>query len=211
MFEAISRNGILLAVFAIICTASVSLVSMMTKPVIAQQEQRALLKTVDQLIPQEIYNNDLFASCFYTKNDMLLGKNRAQKVFLAKKNNQPVAMMIESSTFKGYSGEIKLAVAILADGTVSGVRVLHHTETPGLGDKVETRKTDWIYAFNNMFFDENQPEHWEVKKNGGDIDAFTGATITPRAVTLAVRDTLIYFSKHKQMLFNHAPDCSVQE
>ena len=211
MFEAISRNSILLAVFAIICTASVSLVNIMTKPVIAQQEQHALLKIVDQLIPQEIYNNDLFASCFYTKNELLLGKNRHQKVFLATKDNQPAAIMIESSTFKGYSGEIKLAVAILADGKISGVRVLHHTETPGLGDKIETRKTDWIYAFNKMAFDEKHPEHWEVKKNGGDIDAFTGATITPRAVTLAVRDTLIYFSKHKQMLFNHAPDCAKQE
>jgi len=207
MRTAISRNGFLLAAFAIICTAVVATISQLTKPVIAQQEQKALLKTIDQLIPQSSYDNDIVASCFIVSDDNLLGKARSQQVFVAKKGNTPVALMLETSTFKGYAGEIKLAVGIFADGKVAGVRVIRHTETPGLGDKIQTNKSDWIYSFNDKSYQENQSERWEVTKNGGDIDAFTGATITPRAVTLAVKDALIYFANNKQQLFNQTANC----
>lgn len=207
MLTAISRNGFLLGAFAIICTAVVASISQWTKPIIAQQEQSALLKTINQLIPQDSYNNDIFASCFIVSDDNLLGKGQSQQVFVAKQDNLPVALMLQTSTFKGYSGEIKLAVGILADGSVAGVRVIRHTETPGLGDKVQTNKSDWIYAFNGKAYQPEYDAQWEVAKNGGVFDAFTGATITPRAVTLAVKDALIYFAKNKQQLFSHAADC----
>jgi electron transport complex protein RnfG len=207
MITAISRNGFLLAAFAIICTAAVATVNQLTKPVIAQQEQIALLKTINQLIPEDAYDNDIFASCFIVNDDELLGKGKNQQVFVAKKGNKPVALMLETSTFKGYAGEIKLAVGIFADGKVAGVRAISHTETPGLGDKIQTNKSDWIYAFNGKFYEPTQDARWEVSKNGGDIDAFTGATITPRAVTLAVKDALIYFQKNSEQLFNQTPNC----
>lgn len=207
MLSAISRNGFLLAAFAIICTAVVATISQLTKPVIAQQEQLALLKTIDQLIPSDAYDNDIFASCFIIADDNLLGKGQSQQVFVAKKANVPVALMLETSTFKGYAGEIKLAVGIFADGKVAGVRVIRHSETPGLGDKIQTNKSDWIYSFNDKQYQSEQDQRWEVTKNGGDIDAFTGATITPRAVTLAVKDALIYFAQNKQQLFNHPANC----
>lgn len=207
MLPAISRNSFLLAAFAIICTAAVATVSQFTKPIIAKQEQLALLKTINQLIPKDSYDNDIFASCFIMSDENLLGKGQSQQVFVAKKAGKPVALMLETSTFKGYAGEIKLAVGIFADGKVAGVRIIRHTETPGLGDKIQTNKSDWIYSFNNKQYQKTQHARWEVKKNGGDIDAFTGATITPRAVTLAVRDTLIYFSKNKEKLFNQTANC----
>lgn len=207
MLPTISRNGFLLAAFAIICTALVATISQLTKPVIAQQEQRALLKTINQLIPEASYDNDIFASCFIVKDDNLLGKGQSQQVFVAKKANKPVALMLEISTFKGYAGEIKLAVGIFADGKVAGVRTISHTETPGLGDKIQTNKSDWIYSFNGKEYQVKQDYRWEVTKNGGDFDAFTGATITPRAVTLAVKDALIYFANNKQQLFNQIPNC----
>ena len=190
MLKAISRNGFLLAAFAIVCTAVVATISQLTKPIIAQQEQVALLKTINQLIPENSYDNDIFASCFMISDDELLGKGKLQQVFVAKKANSPVALMLETSTFKGYAGEIKIAVGIFADGSVAGVRAIRHSETPGLGDKIQTNKSDWIYSFNGKTFQEEHSERWEVTKNGGDIDAFTGATITPRAVTLAVKDAL---------------------
>jgi Na+-translocating ferredoxin:NAD+ oxidoreductase subunit G len=205
--SAISRNGFLLAVFAIICTAAVATVNQLTKPVIAKQEQLALIKTINQLIPENSYDNDIFASCFMISDDTFLGKGQSQQVFVAKKGNKPVALMLETSTFKGYAGEIKLAIGIFEDGKVAGVRVIRHTETPGLGDKIQTNKSDWINSFNNKHYQTDQDTRWEVKKNGGDIDAFTGATITPRAVTHAVKDALIYYAKNKEQLFKQVANC----
>ena len=207
MLPIISRNSFLLAAFAIICTAAVATINQFTKPVIAQQEKMALLKTIDQLIPKSLYVNDIISSCFVVSDDIFLGKGQSQQVYLAKKSGTPVALMLETSTFKGYAGEIKLAVGIFADGKVAGVRVIRHTETPGLGDKVQTNKSEWVYAFDNKEYKEDQDYRWEVKKNGGDIDAFTGATITPRAVTFAVKDALIYFNKYHDQLFSHPATC----
>ena len=207
MLPTIRKNALLLAGFAIICTGAVALVNQLTKPIIAQQEEKALLNTIEQLIPASLYDNDIVNSCFLVEDSKLLGKGIHQKVFVAKKEKLPVALMLESSTFKGYSGEIKLAIGIFENGTLAGVRVLHHTETPGLGDKIQYNKSHWIDIFKGKSYQRSQEKRWEVKKYGGDIDAFTGATITPRAVTLAIRDALIYFQKNRDFLFNQAPNC----
>ena len=207
MISTISRNAFLLTTFAIVCTACVAIVNVFTKPVIALQEQKALLKTLNQLIPEELYDNDIFASCFMINDDKLLGKGQLQPVFIAKKDRRPVALMLETSTFRGYAGEIKLAIGIYENGQLAGVRVIHHSETPGLGDKVQSNKSNWVFAFTGKSYQASQNKRWEVKKNGGDFDAFTGATITPRAVVLAVKDALIYFQTNKQALFNHPANC----
>lgn len=206
MLVAVSRNAFLLATFAIICTGAVALVKQMTEPAIALQQQQALLKTVNQLIPNDLYDNDIIGSCF-TVSDPLLGKGKIQKVFLAEKEGNSVALMMESSTFRGYAGEIKLAIAIYEDGKVAGVQVLSHSETPGLGDKIQTNKSDWILSFADNSYSYTKDNQWEVKKNGGNFDAFTGATITPRAVVFAVKDALIYFQYNKKMLFARQANC----
>ena len=206
MISTISRNAFLLAAFSIVCTACVATVFLLTEPIIEKQEQKALLKTLNQLIPEDSYDNDIFASCFMT-SDQRLGKGQLQPVFIAKKAGRPVALMLESSTFAGYGGEIKLAIGINENGKLAGVRIIHHNETPGLGDKIEIKKSDWLLSFNGKDYLPAQQERWEVEKNGGDFDAFTGATITPRAVVLAVKDALIYFSEHKESLFSHPADC----
>ena len=207
MISTINRNAFLLAAFAIICTACVAVVNVLTKPMIAQQEQKALLKTLNQLIPEDLYDNDIFSSCFMVSDDKRLGKGRSQPVFIAKKDNLPVALMLESSTFLGYGGEIKLAIGIYENGQLAGVRVIHHNETPGLGDKIQSNKSGWLLSFNGKAYQPSQQQRWEVKKNGGDFDAFTGATVTPRAVVLAVKDALIYFAENKESLFNHPANC----
>ncbi|WP_298940907.1 electron transport complex subunit RsxG [uncultured Psychromonas sp.] len=207
MLPAISRNALLLAIFAIVCTGAIALISVLTKPIILEQEQIALQKNINELIKPESYDNNIINTCFTVVDSELLGDEIPKQVFIATKYNKPVAALIQSSTFKGYSGEIKLLVGIYTDGTVAGVRVNSHTETPGLGDKIQTNKSDWILSFDGKRYQESTEDKWEVKKDGGSFDAFTGATITPRSVVHAVRDTLIYFEQHKTQLFNTPANC----
>jgi len=207
MLPAISRNALLLAIFAIVCTGAIALISVLTKPIILEQEQIALQKNINELIKPDRYDNNIINTCFTVVDSELLGDEIPKQVFIATKYNKPVAALIQSSTFKGYSGEIKLLVGIYTDGTVAGVRVNSHTETPGLGDKIQTNKSDWILYFDGKRYQESTEDKWEVKKDGGSFDAFTGATITPRSVVHAVRDTLIYFEQHKTQLFNTPANC----
>lgn len=211
MLPAISRNAFLLAAFAIISTGAVAIVSALTQSKIAEQQQLALQKSINEIIDSSEYDNPIINSCFYVSDEQLLGDKEPKQVFIARKNKQPVAALIETSTFKGYSGEIKMLVGIYADGKVAGVRVNSHTETPGLGDKIQTNKSDWILTFSGKNYQKQQANLWEVKKDGGEFDAFTGATITPRAVVHAVRDSLIYFQNNQQMLFNHLSDCQAAQ
>lgn len=211
MKQAISSNAFLLAAAAIICTGLIAIVNGFTQPMIAQQQQKALLKTLNQLIPENLYDNDIVATCFTVSDPALLGTTQPKKTFIAKKGQHDVAVIIETNTMKGYSGEIKLVVGIFENATVAGVRVISHTETPGLGDKIQLNKSDWIDSFAEKSYQESQQSRWEVKKNGGDFDAFTGATITPRAVIFAVKDALDYFQKNKQQLFMHQANCGESE
>ncbi|MEG3754481.1 electron transport complex subunit RsxG [Psychromonas arctica] len=207
MMPAVSRNALLLGIFAVLCTGAIALVNVLTQPVILQQEQIALQNNINELIKPDRYDNNIIESCFTVVDSELLGDSTPKQVFIAKQYNQPVAALIQTNTFKGYSGEIKLLVGIYADGTVAGVRINSHTETPGLGDKIQTNKSDWIYSFDGTSYQADQDDKWEVKKNGGSFDAFTGATITPRAVVFAVKNTLMYFNQHKSTLFNTAATC----
>ena len=207
MFPAISRNALLLAGFAIVCTGAIALISVLTRPIILEQEQIALQNNINELIKPDRYDNNIINTCFTVVDSELLGDEIPKQVFIATKYNKPVAALIQSSTFKGYSGEIKLLVGIYTDGTIAGVRINSHTETPGLGDKIQTNKSDWILSFDGKKYQESTEDKWEVKKDGGSFDAFTGATITPRSVVHAVRDALIYFEKNKTQLFNTPANC----
>ncbi|MEC5320303.1 electron transport complex subunit RsxG [Brenneria populi subsp. brevivirga] len=101
---------------------------------------------------------------------------------------------------KGYSGVISLLIGINANGDLTGVRVVSHTETPGLGDKIELSHGDWILGFNGKSLQNTTENQWRVKKDGGEFDAFTGATITPRAVVKSVHQTLLLFQRHRAQL-----------
>lgn len=206
MLPTISRNGFLLAAFAIICTGAVSLVNLLTTPRILEQQKLALQNNINQIISPDEYNNNIVDSCFDVVEASLLGDQLPKQVFIATQNNRPIAALIQTSTFKGYSGEIKLLVGIYENGRIAGVRVNSHNETPGLGDKIQTNKSDWILSFNDKTLHSND-DSWDVKKNGGDFDAFTGATITPRAIIHSVKDTLIYFQQNKKTLFNSPYNC----
>lgn len=207
MIKSMSKHGVTLGVFAVACTAVVAIVAALTAPIIAQQEAKKLLSTMDQLLPSDSYDNDLFNSCFLSQDSHLLGTDLGQKTWIATKQGKPVGLAIETIAPDGYSGNILLLVAIHHDGKVAGVRVLNHKETPGLGDKIDMHKSDWITHFNGMALESEKDPRWAVKKDGGDFDAFTGATITPRAVIKAVKHALLYYQQHQDKLYQQAPNC----
>jgi electron transport complex protein RnfG len=105
----------------------------------------------------------------------------------------------------GYNGDIRLLAGIDAGGTVLGVRVVSHRETPGLGDPIEVDKSDWILGFANKSLRNPETGGWAVKRDGGQFDQFTGATISPRAVVRTIHNTLLYFETNRQMLFETPP------
>jgi electron transport complex protein RnfG len=203
---AISNNSKTLAMFAIACTAIVGLVNELTKERIYIQQQKQLLTTLNEVISAERYDNELTLDCVKITDD-LLGKGIIQTAYLARSHNAPVATAITATAPDGYNGKISLLVAINIDGSISGVRTLKHQETPGLGDKIETRKTDWITSFAGKKLVSETDSRWAVAKDGGMFDQFTGATITPRAVVKAVKKATLYFNQHQEMLFNSTNAC----
>jgi len=205
MRKAIEKNAIRLALFAVACTALVGLVHLTTKDRIVKQEQQYLIKTLNSLIDPNSFDNDIANSCTVVTHE-LLGE-KPQKAYLASQRTHPVAAAITTTAPDGYNGNIELLVAIELNGTVSGVRTLKHKETPGLGDKIELRKSDWILSFSGKKIADDKDSRWAVAKDGGMFDQFTGATITPRAVVNAVKRTVTYFNDNKHALFNQTNNC----
>jgi len=209
MKKAIQKNAMLLAAFAVSCTAMVGFVHLGTKDTIKLQEQQQLLRTLGDVIAPERHDNLIFNDCVLIDNELL--GNGTQKAYLARKNDQAVAAAITATAPDGYNGNIHIMVAVNYDGTVSGVRTLKHQETPGLGDKIELKKDNWILSFNGKQIDGDNDSRWAVAKDGGMFDQFTGATITPRAVVKAVHKTVTYFNAEKENLFSSEHNCGAQQ
>ncbi|TKB43152.1 electron transport complex subunit RsxG [Thalassotalea mangrovi] len=207
MKQAMKSNAMILAIFALGCTLLVALVDMFTAETRARQAEQQLLNTLYQVINPSRFNNDIYMACQYVTDKDLLGSEQPQTVYTARQDNLPVAVAITSVAPDGYNGNIELLVAINKDGSLSGVRVLEHQETPGLGDKIETRKSDWVYRFENKQMTSDKDSRWAVKKDGGMFDQFTGATITPRAVVKAVKNTMMFFDKNQADILNHNQSC----
>lgn len=200
----ILRVGLMLAVFAIVATSLVSLTEANTRDKILENERQTLLAAINALVSSDEYNNDILTDTFLIPRVRLLGTKDFTKVYRARKDDTPVAAVFTSIAPNGYNGKIKLLVGVYYDGTLAGVRVIKHTETPGLGDKIDVKKADWILKFKGLSLTNPAESRWKVKKDGGDFDQFTGATITPRAVVTAVKKALQYFDKNRDELFKEA-------
>lgn len=207
MKQIISKNGLILAAFAFVISAIVALTHQGTKDQIKEQETKQLLRILDQVIAPGSYDNELYKHCITTNSLQFLGSDKNQRAFIAQKDGRSTAIALETIAPNGYNGNINLIVGITANGTVSGVRTLAHQETPGLGDKIEIIKDDWMLSFNDKALNDHNDKRWHVKKDGGEFDQFTGATITPRAVVQAVKNTIIYFERNKEALFNETMRC----
>lgn len=197
----IARSAITLTLFAVIGTGVVAFTHSQTRDRVAENERQALLRNLFQVVARERLDNELLTDSVLVTDPLRLGSKKPVRVYLARKGERPVAAIFESVAPDGYSGTIRLLVGVDYGGTVSAVRVLSHKETPGLGDWIETAKSDWIHAFAGKSLASPDEARWAVKKDGGVFDQFTGATITPRAVVNAVRNTLDYYREHRDALF----------
>ena len=210
--NSMQKNGLLLAAFAVVATSLVIGVQVLTEDKIAMQQQRQVLRTLNQLIPPTMHDNDLYQSCRLLENPAL-GSSKQQPLYRAWVNEEPTALAAEVIAPDGYSGAIRLLVAIKPGGEVLGVRTLRHQETPGLGDKIEVEKSDWIKSFAEKQVRGADDDRWAVQRDGGMFDQFTGATITPRAVVSAVKRATLELQQQADVLFNaDLPHCQeVQE
>ncbi|MDM7486077.1 MAG: electron transport complex subunit RsxG [Vibrio metschnikovii] len=209
MFTAIRKNGLILAIFACASTGVVALTQYLTASQIKAQETAQLLSVLNQVIPPEWHDNQLSAACTLV-SDPLLGSSQAMPVYLATLNGEHTALAIEAIAPDGYSGAIKIIVGIDQQGNILGTRVLSHQETPGLGDKIDLRISDWILSFTGRQVNDDNQRQWQVRKDGGQFDQFTGATITPRAVVKAVKQTVEYVNLHREQIVNQPLNCGGQ-
>lgn len=206
-FNSMQKNGLLLAAFAVIATALIIGVQLLTEDKIARQQQQQVLRTLNQLIPPALHDNDLYQSCRLLQ-DPALGSTKPQPLYRAWVNDEPTALAAEIVAPDGYSGAIRLLLAIQPNGEVLGVRTLRHQETPGLGDKIEIQKSDWIKSFAEKRVRGEDDNRWAVQRDSGMFDQFTGATITPRAVVSAVKRATLKLQQQADVLFNaDLPHC----
>jgi electron transport complex protein RnfG len=198
IFQSMGKNSLLLALFALITALILASTDRVTEDRIAAQ------KALFEIVPLALHNNDLLVDLQPIPEQywLALGLDNGGDVHIARLDDQPVAAIVPSITTDGYSGDIAMIVGINFDGTVAGVRVVDHKETPGLGDKVELRKSDWILSFNGKSLNNPEISKWNVKKDRGDFDQFTGATITPKAVIQQIAKTLEYFEKDRERLLS---------
>ena len=196
--ESVSRNALLLGLFAVLCTAIVAGTFLTTGPAISdnirQAEERALL----EIFPKSQHDNSMLDDAHAVNDSALLGLRKEKHFYIARMGGTPVGVILPATARDGYTGDIDLIVGIRVDGSVAGVRVLSHRETPGLGDTIESKKSGWLKSFTGKSLLNPTEQYWQVKKDGGVFDQFTGATITPRAATRAVKNALKYFDANRQ-------------
>ena len=191
------RTGAILFAFALIGTAMLAFTHDRTEPVITRGLLAEKLALINQVLPATLYDNDLLASQRSVPPDDLLGTGKPSAMWIARRSGNFSGVVLEAIAPDGYSGNIFLLIGIDSEGTVTGVRVTAHHETPGLGDYISRAKSLWIEQFVGKSLTKPEPKHWKVAKDGGVFDARAGATITPRAVVKAVKSALDYFARHR--------------
>ena len=184
----------LLGGFAMVAAAMLVMGDIATRDAIQQRQAEDLLASLAQVIPPELHDNDLLA------DTLTLQTPDGEVIVYRALEGLTVSGVAFETVGQGYGGAIRVLLGVDKDGRILGARVLAHTETPGLGDKIEVDRDDWILDFDGKSLGEPPPERWAVKKDGGDFDQFSGATITPRAVVKSVKQGLELFAAHRDAL-----------
>ncbi len=188
------RPGGLLGVFSLAFIFGLSITFELTKDRVIEQERLKLRSQLQELLVPGSYDND-------PDEDFFIDDATGRVIYRARKRRQPVAALLRTVAPDGYSGSISLLVGVRTDGELLGVRILNHSETPGLGDAIDLRRSDWVLGFTGRSLNSPPADLWAVKKDGGAFDSFTGATITPRAVVNEIRNTLVYYRQNRQEMF----------
>jgi Na+-translocating ferredoxin:NAD+ oxidoreductase subunit G len=204
-------TAIVLMIFGLIGSLLVGVIYEATAEQVAENQRRAMLANLSQLLPADRYDNDLIESQIMLPADERLGQKEASPAYIARRGEDVTAVIFSVIAPDGYSGAIKLLVCVNADGTLNGVRVVQHKETPGLGDLIETARSKWIFSFEGKSLEHPDAKGWKVKRDGGVFDQFTGATITPRAVVKAVHQCLLYFDRNRKELLAESDDADESE
>ena len=200
--QSMTRNSALLAVFAVCTTLLISGTYLLTKDRIAVEKRKAEEKALLEIIPRDRHDNSMLDETIAVGPlSEGLGLGEDKRIYVARRDGEVVAVVIPATAPDGYTGEIDLVVGVNADGTIAGVRALSHRETPGLGDKVDLRKSDWVLGFEGRSLSNPTLAGWAVKKDKGVFDQFTGATITPRAVVGATLRVLQFAQANRDSLF----------
>ena len=200
--RSITHNSMLLGVFAVCSTLLISGTYLLTKNRITVEQRKAEERALLEIVPATRHNNSMLDDTISVNASTTGLSLRGEKqIYLARQNEKAVAAIIPVTATDGYSGDINLIVGVNVDGSIAGVRVLSHRETPGLGDKVDLKKSDWVLGFNSRSLQNPSLAQWAVKKDKGHFDQFTGATITPRAVVGATLRALQYANSHSTELF----------
>lgn len=202
MREAVTRNSLLLAGFALLTVVLVASTYLGTRDRISNAQRAAEEKALLQIVPRAQHDNSMLDDRMPAPvGDPLLRLREEKSIYIARRKGIATAAVIPALAPDGYSGSIDIVVGVNRDGTVAGVRVLQHRETPGLGDAVDHRKSDWLEGFRGRGLTDPPLERWTVRKDGGDFDQFTGATITPRAVVQATARALTWVAENRTSVF----------
>jgi len=199
-------SGAILAVLAAICTALVAITHSTTAPRIVANAQAYLEKSLQPVLEGLEYDGKLSESTLLIEPPHELPGTGPVTVYRVYADSAPVAALFVVTAKDGFTGPIKLLIGIDASGAISGVRVLEHRETPGLGDLIESAKSDWIEQFRKRSLADPDRELWAIKRDGGVYDQLTGASITPRSVIKAIKETLLYFEANQEQVFADAGD-----
>ncbi|QIQ41725.1 MAG: electron transport complex subunit RsxG [Buchnera aphidicola (Microlophium carnosum)] len=197
IFKKIFKHAFLISFFSIISISGTVFINDITKNKIISQREKEKKKILEEVVPSNIYNT--FKKISYKIKSKLLGDYKTHNLWLLFKNKKPEAAIVETIAPDGYSGSIYMLVAAYFNGKIIGVRVLSHRETPGIGDKIELSISDWISKFTGMYVSSIEDKDFSLRKYGGKIEQFTGATITPQSVTNAVKRTVIFIKNIPSM------------
>jgi len=187
-----------------LATATLGLINGVTHAVIVKREDEEKMLLVDQILPRSAYDNRLLRDTIKVAESELLGTRETTLAYRARLQGAPSAALFESVAPDGYGGRIRLMVAVKADGGVSGVRVLAHNETVGWGDYIEITKSTWIKHFDGKSWTPSSDSSWQVRKDGGQFDYVSRATVSARAIVGGVQRALKYYASHKDHLFSSA-------
>jgi electron transport complex protein RnfG len=199
--QGIVKTGLTLAMIAAICTTLVAATYEATHERIAANEKALLEQSLQPALSGVFYDSGVTESRIVLQPPHELPGNEAAVIYRVFAESEPVAALFAVTARDGFSGPIRILVGVEYDGTVTGIRILQHRETPGLGDKIESRRSDWVFQFDGRSISDPPATGWAIREDGGEFDQLTGASITPRAVIKAIRATLLYFDANREQIF----------